>query len=180
MPNSKTHKTIGAIAGLASLHFLPPPSPGQGLATYLGRAAGGAVGGLLPDRWEPATSPRHRDRRHSLMAGGVASGIIGTSRTIEAWLLNKSAEMHQAARGQRDVALKFLQQVWAWVVEFLGGLAVGIVVGYVSHLAADMSTPAGIPIFRARRDCLLEWCWDHRRATFPVHELRPRRIRRTT
>ena len=44
MPNSETHKIIGGLAGLASLHFLSPLSPGGGPATLAGRIVGGVVG----------------------------------------------------------------------------------------------------------------------------------------
>ncbi len=146
MPNSETHKIIGALAGLASLHFLPPLSPGGGSATLVGRVAGGVVGGLLPDRLEPATSPRHRSTCHSAAAGGMALTVLEAARKIEAYLQSKSAEMRCGAQGQCDAVLKFLQKLAAWVVEFLGGAAVGVVAGYLSHLVADMFTPARIPV----------------------------------
>ncbi len=146
MPNSEAHKIIGGLAGLTSLHFLPPLSLGGGSATLAGRVAGGVVGGLLPDWLEPATSPRHRSTCHSAAAGGVALTDLHIARNIEAYLQSRSAEIRHEAHGQCDAVLKFLQKVWAWVVEFFGGAAVGVVAGYVSHLVADMFTPAGLPI----------------------------------
>lgn len=146
MPNSETHKIVGGLAGLISLSLLPPLSSGGGSATLVGRVAGGVVGGLLPDRLEPATSPRHRSTCHSATAGGMALTALDIARKIEAYLQRRSAEIRHEAQGQSDAVLMFLQKVWAWVVEFFGGTAVGVVVGYVSHLIADMFTPAGIPV----------------------------------
>ena len=145
MPNAETHKTLGALAGFVSLLLLPPLSPTAGTATLIGRIAGGAAGGLLPDRLEPATNPRHRRTCHSATVGGAALSCVDAARRLETFLENKSAELRRAASGQSDAVSRFLLNFAAWITEFLGSAAVGVVAGYISHLAADLRTPAGIP-----------------------------------
>jgi F0F1-type ATP synthase assembly protein I len=78
--------------------------------------------------------------------GATTLTVVDGARKLEAYLYGKSAETRHEAEGQSNAVLRFLQKVWAWAVEFLGGAAVGVAAGYLSHLAVDMLTPAGIPV----------------------------------
>jgi len=88
MPCRTAHLVAGAIAGavVASLH----PGFGNfetGQRILLG-AGIGALGGILPDLLEPATSPFHRGAAHSVVAFGIATrGSLATRRPIPAVLL---------------------------------------------------------------------------------------------
>ena len=57
----------------------------------------------------------------------------------------------EAERREYEAASSFLGQAWHLVLSILcrlaSGALVGSVAGYLSHLAMDFTTPAGLPIF---------------------------------
>ncbi|HVA01300.1 MAG TPA: metal-dependent hydrolase [Terriglobia bacterium] len=159
MPDGRTHKAIGAGAGMAFALYRAKDQNGQNsLAEVAGGAAGGYIGGLLPDILEPAVSSWHRDVAHSWAAGGA---IISLNNWLSAWetACRENAEKCRAipmvARGAGfvpvtvDPLAQFLSTIAELFWRFLAGLLNGLVAGYVSHLALDAATPRSIPLLTA-------------------------------
>lgn len=146
MANGKLHRAVGSAAGavnaLARSHDL---GPWPALAESAGGFCGGWVGGALPDVLEPATSPRHRGPLHSwtTATGLLTYGNEGLSafqtRCRERAVL--AEERFAAARGLEAVVPAMAALFW----RFLSGFLAGLQGGYVSHLALDAVTPAGLP-----------------------------------
>jgi inner membrane protein len=123
-----THALLG-VAGAVAVHalhpYLPAGLPGMGVAVI---CAG--VGALLPDV----------DADESLIrqATGTARhrGLVGL---VVSWIM-------PAHRGLTHSSLAaFAASALAWM--FPAYWVIALATGYVSHLAADMLTQGGIPLF---------------------------------
>ena len=77
---------------------------------------GGAAGAIAPDVLEPALHPNHRSLFHSLAAGGATTA-----------------------------GLKGLYETVS-MDPYLRLFARSLLVGYLSHLVLDSSTPRGLPV----------------------------------
>ena len=107
----------------------------------------GAVGSMIPDALEPATSSWHRSFAHSHLAS-VAIPAVTVPGIIE-WQerCRITAEEHQTLAAQAtDGWSRFWHQFLAFVWHMLSGAAVGLVAGYLSHLVLDSTTPRGLPV----------------------------------
>src|SRR6185437_6012817 len=130
MPNRKEHIKSGGWTGAGALMFLnliaqaerkrQDPTyqfnfvecAGLGILGY----GGGAIGAQLPDIFEPANHPGHRDFFHSIAFGTLA--MLGAKK------LNDNPAVSNGVK----------------MVVNTGTL------GYLSHLVMDGGTPAGLPI----------------------------------
>lgn len=118
MPGMNEHLGWGALsAGAAFLARKKARNETATLDEVAGQCILGAIGGALPDVFEPADSPRHRKSAHS------ATGLVLLGVLIQA--ANENQQMSQV---QKD----------SWT---------SLGVGYSSHVIADSTTPAGIPLF---------------------------------
>lgn len=148
--NGKDHAIIGKAAG--TVMALARADQNDTFWDLVLRAVGGYVGGnvgqVLPDFLEPAIHSFHRDVAHSI-AFGV--GVVElTRRLIEAWEMYCRTQA-AAARERRNVEDatdgdrfgSFAEETF-WKMAI--GFAPGVAAGYVSHLAADATTPRGIPM----------------------------------
>jgi len=117
MASAKEHLLVGLIAGAAAEVFRSLAlREPLSWSDVFWCGVGGVVGGLGPDVLEPATNPNHRNVAHSLVAGGVVTS---------AWRpLNDASTAPSWARA----------------------FGRGVVVGYISHLALDFTTPDGLPL----------------------------------
>lgn len=149
MPSTKTHAIIGTGAGslvafLAS-QDLPPEAR---MAISIGGALGGRAGGRVPDALEPAIHSWHRSFFHS---AAVGAGVFQTTRVPVMELVNNLLKRAAAIRQQRrelgsghpDHTILWLQEFGLY---FYSGLLIGLPVGYLSHLIADLGTDRGIPL----------------------------------
>ena len=146
MPNGPTHRVAGGVAGgglaLARATGQPPEAV---LIEVFGGVVGGVVGGRLPDIFDPATTPRHRSTAHSALAGLV---VVGAALEDARSYCRERADTYRrlkAQSGLNDGArlwYALLELVW----QFLAGALTGLQAGYVSHLALDALTPAGLPL----------------------------------
>jgi LexA-binding, inner membrane-associated putative hydrolase len=131
MANRKTHVAVGVAAGFAVTVFNMNRCDERGnlqtLLKLLGGALGGYLGGMLPDRLEPPTNPRHRAGLHSKE---MACSLIATTTGL--WQFAQDLELQAI---EEDSALKMLAS----------GALVGVISGYLTHLALDARTPAGLP-----------------------------------
>jgi hypothetical protein len=162
MPGRKTHKYVGAGAGIALAAYKAKDEPNvQFVIEMAGGALGGMVGGMTPDWLEPAISSWHRGVCHS---AGVGEAII-YFQNILANLANACRENAAKCRivpqvedvhtGQWiRIEPTPLEQAWADIREFLwtllAGFLNGLAAGYVSHLVLDAMTPRSIPLLNGR------------------------------
>jgi hypothetical protein len=121
MPRRDTHLAVGAITGLlltaveeTKLAELERREPRLGVVVLGGVV--GAIGGLLPDRLEPATSPDHRGPFH------------GPTVAFLLWRLVDSLCKDQRPGEPMRTALRSLRGGW------------------LSHVGMDLFTPAGLPL----------------------------------
>lgn len=116
MASGKQHMVIGAAVGAAAwLLFCKLSNRPVNLAETAIAAGIGAIGGVVPDLFEPALHPNHRAFFHSYSAAGLLA----------------VANHHLSRNNQIDPALR--------AAIHLGSL------GFASHLWADAGTPKGLP-----------------------------------
>jgi membrane-bound metal-dependent hydrolase YbcI (DUF457 family) len=146
MPNYRTHLAAGTIAGTVTAGVLSQGQPSAtAFAEITGGLLGGAIGGIMPDVIEPATSPNHRKIAHSM----VAAGSLALARVTEwqAACRRRAAEHSQAASllqpGCQERADAESAAMW-W--SLLAGFTAGFVAGYASHLALDALTTRSLPL----------------------------------
>jgi hypothetical protein len=146
VPNRATHEIVGAGCGAAfTLLRVGDASTPHAFAEVLGGAVGGWVGGLLPDVFEPATTPNHRKLAHSVVAGGTL-----TLARLAEWQAACRTEARSCGAHALEMALgsnarrRAEWDALAW--RFLAGILTGIVAGYASHLMLDAGTAKGLPL----------------------------------
>ncbi|MDX6766874.1 MAG: metal-dependent hydrolase [Candidatus Methylacidiphilales bacterium] len=121
MPNRNEHLIIGAAAGAAAALFMEylKTIEQPGSAIDWNRVAiwtgVGTLAAALPDILEPAFNPRHRGPAHSALTFMAAF-----------WLLQSDWLRHHVDPAMAEV------------------IRAGLM-GYLSHLAADATTPMGLP-----------------------------------
>lgn len=152
MPNFKTHLVAGVGSAAAVAVVTIEDVPGDMRLFYsVGLAAGGALGGTLPDKLEPALHPHHRQVFHSLtvLAGlghqALASGSY-MANGVRSW--QEEAARLRAARcvsiphSSEWQRLFWREALYYAVIGFVrGGLA-----GYCTHLVLDASTSFSLPL----------------------------------
>lgn len=160
MPRRRTHKLVGAVAGVGyAAYRAKSQRPSNFLVEAAGGGVGGAVGSALPDVFEPAVSSWHRGTGHSVAAGAA---IVSIKPYLTEWenFCRAKAEQHNVVRttpipspqGTVFVAVRqnSLEQLFSALAElfwrFLAGFLNGVAAGYVSHLALDMGEPRSIPL----------------------------------
>ncbi|MBA7527239.1 hypothetical protein ES705_19414 [subsurface metagenome] len=120
MPNFECHLITGMVSG-GAIDIVRKirdnkPLESSDLLILSANVCLGAIGGVLPDKLEPAIHPRHRKFFHSI----VFIGVI-TVGLVLLWQSEKITE-------------------WVkWLVTALG-------VAFIIHLILDGFTPAGLPV----------------------------------
>lgn len=149
MPNGRTHKAIGALGatGVSLVRSEDLPDSAR-LAYCMGAAAGGVVGGALPDILEPAYHSHHRDFCHSLTAGGgIVAGSVRVAQGLGEELRAEGASLRSIRFGlDADDPGRIELAVREYLIYFLLGFSLGVTVGYASHILADLATPRGVPL----------------------------------
>lgn len=118
MSNSGMHFIIGAVASLLTYAVLKQQRNEQ--LTWeeaIPVALIGGTVGVLPDIIDPPKGPNHRSIGHSV-AGGTGLSILGIG-------INENPNIQQPYK------------------DFLTSM----IASYLSHLALDAQTPAGLPFF---------------------------------
>lgn len=149
MANGAAHRRVGSISGgCAAAWAARAQTPAILLAETLGGIAGGIAGARAPDVIDPPTCARHRSVGHGIVPIGAAATAL--LRKLEEWQGQLRA-FAESERSECAAATTFLAQAWHLALSLLAQLAsgalVGFVAGYLSHLAMDFTTPAGLPIF---------------------------------
>lgn len=138
MPNCLTHVQIGSGAALVSagLHERIWQCESDRNAYRFGASLGGGLGALAPDKIDPPDSPNHRGIGHGIIPATIVTLLLrqGVAQTVDQLL----AEAEGLVKPDQWPARMFKF--------FLAGLIKGFGPGYLSHLAADACTPAGLPL----------------------------------
>jgi membrane-bound metal-dependent hydrolase YbcI (DUF457 family) len=148
MPNRDVHVIAGAMAGGGYALYMSQTQPRWHMVAELaGGILGGIAGGIVPDRIDLPTSPRHRAEAHSVAITGVAGRVIG--EYLPSWQasLRHQADRYAALRAQSTLPL---EQLFLWLAEnacrMLAGAIAGVLAGYGSHLILDALTPSSLPL----------------------------------
>ena len=148
MPRRKTHRVLGGVSGAVGAAYTARNESGIGMILEsLGGFCGGIMSSVIPDVIEPAISSWHRSHAHSV-AAGTTIAVSGRSIVGEwqEFCRQKAAYHENIFKTSNDFLTKlwhgFLIVVW----RFLSGLAIGLILGYLSHLGADLTTRRRIPI----------------------------------
>lgn len=119
MANAAQHATLGMIAGGSTYLLMCKRYDRQRDFGELLLCAGvGLLAAGLPDLIEPASTPHHRQRAHSVSAASLLVKLV----------ISAFSDRNQAFD------------------EFNKILLSAAIVGYLSHLAADGCTPRGLPL----------------------------------
>jgi hypothetical protein len=148
MPNRKTHQTIGAVSGgVTSLLLSHGEEPLNRFIETLGGAFMGYHSGHWADRLDPPTSPRHRAAAHGVIPVAAANCVgLRLLKPSQAWLREK-ADIHKQKSLEAVRTLEsFLHFLLELLCRFVSGALAGLLGGYDSHLLADATTKAGLPL----------------------------------
>jgi hypothetical protein len=146
MPRRKTHQIAGTLAGAAYAMYRSRTLPAQAqLYASIGGALAGRYSGTWADTLEPAIHPRHRGPCHSVAftAGGAA---VAESALVkcESWFRTQADRLTREAQGETDPIVRCLKFILASLCHVLAGACAGIIAGYISHVALDMTTPRSV------------------------------------
>lgn len=151
MANGRTHRRVGTVAGAAAAAISARNERQlDAVLETLGGALGGRFGAMLPDIFEPATSPHHRAIAHSATFGvGVPGAMHAGPRRPAVKRLRERADHHLAlAKDQnRPFLLRVLDAILYAIFRVGAGACSGVPIGYLSHLALDATTPRCLPLF---------------------------------
>jgi hypothetical protein len=141
------HVRVGIVGGAAVAGIAAHHAHSNALVEAIGGGVGGWIGARLPDIVDPPTSPCHRSVGHG--AGPIAAAARYAAECIPRWqkALRTHASVQRAAGQEADSRWR---RVWHALLEFLclvaSGALLGVAFGYLSHVAMDACTPAGIPV----------------------------------
>lgn len=142
MPRAKTHNRLGVLAGASlATHCARGLPSGRIFEEAFGGAIGGLVGSRLPDGIEPATSPNHRGSAHSVAAASCLLHAIGSPLANVQQAIRENAARYRAQHG--DI---IATRLWETLCHVVAGILPGLLGGYLSHLAADLTTTRGLPL----------------------------------
>jgi hypothetical protein len=149
MPNRSFHQPQGALWGTVAALAV---ASGQPPRSRLIEAVGGSIAGyglsMVPDGFEPATSPHHRGFAHAVAPNVLAVGvIIDKLPEWQNWLRTKAEEHSYAAETATTPALQLWNVFLEFCLRLAAGALAGAVGGHCSHLWFDSKTTFGIPVF---------------------------------
>lgn len=147
MPNRRDHDLAGGLSGAAYAVWRAHQDPaGSPVLEGFGGLGGGVFASRWPDFLEPACW-NHRRTAHSATIGALIVVFANRIEEAAAWCRAEAAAHEVRAQ---DPTLSASEQAMraavAVLLRLLAGFLNGLVAGYVSHLAMDGCTPAGIPV----------------------------------
>ncbi len=149
MPNGSTHKLLGVAAAIGAAAVSSRELPDDAKLAYrLGASIGGLAGGIMPDVLEPPMHPHHRGACHSVaITVGIGVAAVKAKEAIGAGML---AEASRLRLMWTSLPLEDPRRTGLWLHEMslhlLRGMVLGFVVGYTSHVLADMTTARSVPL----------------------------------
>jgi hypothetical protein len=148
MPGRNTHLVIAAICGGAAAYLVAREAgSSDAFPEILGGVAGAFVTAMVPDAIDPATSPSHRASGHSVAVAGLVSRAVPPCCRF-ATRCRKSAETFRDFAAQPDIqpGERANHQFSELASRFVAGFAIGLPVGFLSHIGADATTPRGLTL----------------------------------
>lgn len=148
MPNRPVHLVSSGVAGAVFANYRARQVNAiQPFSEFLGGAAGGLMGGILPDVFDPPTHPGHRSLAHALIP--VGAGSTAWIRALDGWqarLRGRADEYSRLQVRESDPVLKTWYGAVATALRMLCGMLAGLVAGYLTHIVLDFATPRGLPL----------------------------------
>lgn len=148
MPRRNAHLVIAACCGAGAAYLIAKEAgSSDAFPEILGGAMGAMATAMLPDALDPATSPLHRASGHGLAVVGLVSMAVSPCRRFAAECRESAETFRGLAAGSgiqpgEHANLQFSELA----SRFAAGFAVGLPVGFLSHLGADAFTPSGLRI----------------------------------
>jgi hypothetical protein len=148
MSDGKIHRRVGCVAGGATAWYAARGQPTHlRVVETIGGAMAGIVGAMMPDRIDPATSPRHRSIGHGLLPIGAAGfWAVKNLKRWQGWLRSQAERLQRELDVERDGGRRVLLMFAAVACTLAAGAVAGFIGGYLSHLALDALTPASLPV----------------------------------
>ena len=153
MARGPEHALAGAfMGGLVAARKAQSPLTSNPLAEVVGGTLGGWAFGRLPDRIEPALSPRHRGPAHAVAPVGAGSYWVGEKLDdMQEWCRQRAQGCAARAASAIDALVKVAWQLAESFWYFAAGFVAGALAGYVSHILLDCFTPGGLPLLGLTR-----------------------------
>lgn len=148
MSDGAFHRRIGFASGSIAAWCAASGQPLSLRAVEtIGGAMGGVVGAILPDRFDPPTSPRHRSLAHGMVpVGAAAFWSITNLKRWQTWLRSQATRMQDALATETDGLRRLLLMAGVVACTLAAGAVAGLIAGYLSHVALDACTPASLPV----------------------------------
>lgn len=148
MANRSEHLFLGGIAGAGMCLVATALNQKKlSLPELIGAVLSGVFAATVPDWLEPAIHPNHRAFFHSVAFAGVGLPPLWTmaQQARTGHLHAASLCDWQAAQAQNQQDMGYWQGQ-AESHRLFAGMLLGLIPGYVSHLAADAATPKSLPL----------------------------------
>lgn len=147
MPNRNVHTILGGLAGgCGALYRARDEQPEHALLEALGGILAGASVGCWPDRLDPPTHPGHRSGGHAIVPVGVAlTGYMGVSDQVQSAARHRANRFELALQRSSDPLARLLFLAGMVACRMASGAIGGAPYAYGCHLAADATTPKGLP-----------------------------------
>lgn len=151
MPNYQEHLDTSGLVGGMLAGAMAWTSPGAGLFQVTCEAIGGRsaarLSGILPDVFEPAYCPNHRNVCHAVFPVGAAlvcySGYIPQLQDA----CRQQARLAEASFAVAATPLEAFGQLCTACLWYMAaGAVVGAPVGYAVHVLQDGATPMGVKL----------------------------------
>lgn len=148
MPNRNVHIAIGAGAGLSASAYYSKDRPAfERFVELLAGIIAGVGAARLPDILDPPTTPNHRGRAHGVVQSAtVFSWLTSNIPDWQDQLRSKAKELARSAEETDSLLDAVLLLIGRILLLAASGAIPGFVAGYVSHLAADATTPKSLPL----------------------------------
>lgn len=148
MPNRNAHQVLGAFAGGGAAFIRARnQQPIHALVETLGGAFAGYHFGHWADRIGTPTSPHHRSAAHGLVP--VAAANVASFNALDAaqeWLREQADNPARRSAEAGRSLMGFIHFLLEMIYRFASGALAGILGSYDSHLLADSTTKAGLPL----------------------------------
>lgn len=142
MPSRKEHLYISSCAG-ASTAGICASMKGQSTfniaLSVIGGSLGGALTASLPDWIDLPTSSNHRSIAHGVIPNALILPETGKGLFDLSTYLDNIANDFEKKNSLADVVVAIICRLGS-------GFSVGMLAGYIAHLAADARSPKGLPL----------------------------------
>jgi hypothetical protein len=149
MPNKPVHLATSGSAGMICA-YMNVSANGTGVDRFLevaGGGLGGALGGLLPDIFDPPCHPHHRSLAHGLLPVAAGAGVWGQGLVGWQVSLRNQADAFALKRANTvDSVMAAMYGLAEIALRVLCGAVAGFGAGYLAHVVLDFTTPCGLPL----------------------------------